>query len=235
MVIELNEDLICLVGDTHSIPVFNRVLDSLPVGVTILHMGDIGISAGSRRDLEKLSRHAVKRKQLILGIRGNHDNPNAFPNKLPNVHLIEDYTELRFKCGAIALCVGGGISLNRTDCIEGVDYWSGEITEFKPDLCKKVDFLFLHDAPSYFNEQTEGIKTNYFAKFVAVDPTLVDDCTKQRDVIDKITEQCKPSLIFSGHFHNSRYETLNGVQYRCLNINEVLSFDAERYFTKPTL
>lgn len=227
MVIKLPEDYLYLVGDTHSIEVMNRVIDKIPIGATILHVGDCGVGRNPTRSLQKLSKHAGNRLQKIYIIRGNHDNPKWYPYVLENVHMLGDYTEMTFPNGATALCVGGAISVDRCDGMAGYDYWANEITPFRPQLCKPVDFLFLHDAPSYFNNQTYTLKTNYFSKYVDRDANLLADCDAQRSTIDKITEICKPKFIYGGHFHNSIQDRVDDLIYRCLNINEIYLLSAD--------
>jgi hypothetical protein len=227
MVIKLPEDYLYLVGDTHSIEVMNRLIDKIPIGATILHVGDCGVGRNPGRSITKLAKHAANRQQQVYIIRGNHDNPSWYPHVCGAVHLLGDYTELEFPNGSTALCVGGGISLDRCEGMPGYDYWSREITPFRPQLCKPVDFLFLHDAPSYFNNQTYTLKNGYFNKYVLRDENLLEDCTKQRDVIDQITAICKPKYIYGGHFHNSIQDRVGDMIYRCLDINEIYLLSAD--------
>ena len=198
------------------------------MGATILHMGDCGVGRNPGRSMKKLASHAKNRDQTIMIIRGNHDNPKWYPHKFSdNVRLLGDYTELEFPNGTNGICVGGGISLDRSISMLGYDYWDNETTPFRPHLCTPSTFLFLHDAPSYFNNQSYTLKVGHFSSYIDQDESLMADCIAQRDVIDKITELCTPKYIYGGHFHNSVSDRIDGVTYRCLNINELYLLHAD--------
>jgi len=228
--IKILDNEIYIVGDTHSITVFRDIIEkTLPEKCTVVHIGDCGVGF-SRKDSNRLIKvnEACQAKNITaLIIRGNHDNPFYWNDfyKLTNVKLVKDYTRLIFPNGKEALCVGGGLSVDRLSRMQGVSYWSDEVTPYKPEYCTKCDYIFMHDAPSYCNLPTSSLKENY-QYYCNHDTKLLEDAHFQRQVIDKIVILCQPTKIIGGHFHNTKLEHVNGIEYRSLDINEVYTFRA---------
>lgn len=229
--IKLKSNEIIIVGDTHGINEFKDIVERfVPNDSCVVHIGDCGIGF-SRRDGERIKKvdKICKDKNIqVYIIRGNHDNPYYWDNdvfELTNVKLVKDYTRLIFPNTREALCVGGGVSVDRIDRIKGVSYWKDEITQYLPEYCTPCDYMFIHDAPSYCNLPTVSLKQN-FRYYVEKDSKIMSDAQLQRETIDKIVALCKPKKIVGGHFHNSISERVNDIDYRCLNINEIYPFFA---------
>lgn len=226
--IKLTSNDLYTVGDTHSISVFKDIVEKvIPENSNVLHIGDCGIGF-SRKDLYRLERlsDACKLKNVkAYIIRGNHDDPDYWNRdlKLENVTLVKDYTRLIFPNEKEALCIGGGISVDRMDRVENVSYWINEGTPYWPQYCNKCDYIFMHDAPSYFNLPTASLKQN-FKYYCENDKTILKHADFQRTVIDRIVALCQPEKIIGGHFHNSKFEKVGNIEYRSLNINEVYMF-----------
>lgn len=229
-VINLNTSEIILVGDTHSIDRFYSIIkNTIPENSAVLHIGDCGIGF-SKSDVDRLNHVnsiCIKKNISAFIIRGNHDDPAYWSSDLifSNIKLVKDYTKMVFSNDHTALCVGGGMSVDRFDRIEGVSYWSDEITKFQPEYCAKYDYIFMHDAPSYFNHDTSSLKQS-FSRYCIADSKLLEDAAAQRETIDRIVALCNPEKIIGGHYHNSKFETVNGITYRCLTIDEVYQFIA---------
>lgn len=220
-----------LVGDTHSITVFRGLIEQIPKNGAVLHIGDCGIGFDKKRDKKRLAilNSEVEDKNLMVYIlRGNHDDPSFWAEDGwygRNLILIPDYSKMVFPNGKRALLIGGGVSLDRVDRVPDVSWWKDETTPYLPEYCQNVEYMFIHDAPSYFNKPGSTVYQD-FRYYCDKDENLVKDSEKQRDVIDKIVALCKPSKIFGGHFHNSTFENVNDIQYRCLSENEIYQFNA---------
>jgi predicted phosphohydrolase len=230
--INLRSNDLIAVGDTHDINVFRDIISkAVPDDSDVLHVGDCGIGF-SRKDkmrLETLDKLCESKNIKAYIIRGNHDNPFYWSNecdwKFTNIMLVKDYTLMVFPNTKEALCVGGGLSVDRMSRVDGVSYWSNEVTPYSPQYCKKCDYIFMHDAPSCFNVGEDSLRQN-FRYYCEHDARLINESRLQRGVIDKIVSLCQPSKILGGHYHNSISETVNDIQYRCLDINEVYTFYA---------
>lgn len=229
--VKLRSNNLILLGDTHGVKTTTRIVEEkFPEGCDVLHLGDFGLGFGHHDKLNlNILGNLCKKKQIDLyAIRGNHDDPAWWPGEHENVHLIEDYTILQFENGDEMLCIGGGISVDRYERRENISWWVGELTEVKPELCQKTKFLALHDAPSYFNVTTESIKKE-FPIFAQKDKTLIVEANEQRARVDAIVDLVQPKYIFGGHYHNSCSEEVNGIRYRCLDVNESYELKADWY------
>lgn len=227
---------VILLGDTHELGYTKLALGKIPDGSELIHLGDAGFGFGP---LPSAVLHTVawlntyndlcKNKDVNMYIiRGNHDATydNIWSyDKLTNVFLIKDFAYGIFPNGKKALFVGGGVSVDRCTRRPGLDYWEDESTP-QLDNVDECDVVFAHDAPEYFNHPTASLP-NSFGWYVDRDKTLMRDCYKQRHNMSSIVERSKAKTLFGGHFHNHLHQTLNGVTYRCLAINELYEYDAE--------
>ena len=96
---KFRSDNIILVGDTHSTTVARDIINLLPDGSDVLHIGDVGLGFGDEsfalKDAETwlgmFNDLCVKLNINLYLTRGNHDRPEVwkFPN-LSNVFLLQD-------------------------------------------------------------------------------------------------------------------------------------------------
>ena len=234
----MRENNLAMVGDTHSVYTFHQIVEEyLPECLDVFHVGDLGVGFDPKKDEKQLTRLgelADERGIRLYAIRGNHDDPSMWPNVFGGLTLLEDYSILVFPNEKTAMCVGGGISIDRCVRKEGQSWWSGEQTKVELGKCRLCDFLFLHDSPSYFNKTNKTLKDYKVYdrtkdEVVLVherDKTLMTESSVQRNKIDQIVRAVKPIRIIGGHYHNSISEHVNNIRYRCLDINEVYDFNA---------
>jgi predicted phosphodiesterase len=165
-------------------------------------------------------------------IRGNHDAtyPEIWNSTWSNVFLIRDCDYCVFPNGKRALLVGGGISIDRCNRKHNYDYWIDEPTNVI-DNVEKCDIVFSHDCPEEFNHSTNTLDER-FKWAIDKDPTLIEDCLKQRSYMSDIVRRSEAKTIFYGHFHNNIKQTIDGVFGQCVNINELFFFDAEYDYTR---
>ena len=191
----------------------------------LISVGDCGIGFEPEdytiELVTKLNNKFKQRNIYFKAIRGNHDNPSYFKKgriiELSNFELLEDYSIIKNN-GAVIQLIGGAISTDRTGRKEGTSYWQDEGIVFNEELCKEVDILVTHTAPSYcfpqgFNEIVH--------RWAEQDKTLLDELTAERGIMDKILNICRPKLHLYGHFHSSYNEEIFGCRHRLLGIEEM--------------
>ncbi len=224
-----------VIGDSHSTDITHQLLKKkIPSGNDVVHIGDGGWGFGdpsyaldnARSWGQMINETCVDLNIVLYHVIGNHDNPSVwkFPN-FSNLIFVQTGDTLEFPNGKKALFIGGGISIDRYTRKVGIDYWIDEVTP-KLDTVESADFVFSHDAPEEFNHSSHTIPTHW-SWFNERDVHLLNDAIEQRKVVGDICARSGAKKIFSGHFHNSNDERYNGVEYRCLNINELYDFRAE--------
>ncbi|MFR9543683.1 MAG: metallophosphoesterase [Rikenellaceae bacterium] len=186
----------------------------------------------------KISRTLTKLNIFILMIRGNHDDPTYFDNRRINYKrfkCISDYSIVAFNEKNI-LCVGGGISIDRTmrkmdmdyyKVVKGRDimsYWEDENVVYNPEAISQlpqINAAVTHSAPSIcFPADKKGIEDCFRA-----DSELEADLDEERSRLDKILHELRHENHpltdwYYGHFHASKVETIDNVNYHLLDIME---------------
>jgi UDP-2,3-diacylglucosamine pyrophosphatase LpxH len=222
---QLNNNPIILVGDIHgefsSIENICRRFSNL----NIIQLGDFGIGftqnkLKEQRILNNLCGTLKRSNNYLYVIRGNHDDPVYFDDRCYDETLtfLSDYSVLTQNDKKI-LCVGGGISVDRILRKEGLSWWSGEVFNLVPEKIQKADVLLTHVAPTNFPISKE--ETNPLVlEFAKDDPTLISQLKAEKKLVQELNDLCKPKQHFFGHYHISVKYEVNGVEYRCLDINE---------------
>jgi predicted phosphodiesterase len=229
--IKFKSNTIACVGDTHGVGPFYKLLDWIPNGTDIVHVGDLGVGfcqdAEQVRAFVTLSSKLAAKHCRVFVVRGNHDNPKWWPLEFDDtIYLVEDYSEAKFPNGEFALFVGGGFSVDRFLRVVDISYWKNEVTPEPPEGLGRYDVVFAHDCPSYVNNDTQGL-VFAFPYFVKKDRTLLDEAEEQRLVLDSVAEITRPKWWLYGHFHNSRRQEKRGTFYQCLDISRTVSFNTE--------
>jgi predicted phosphodiesterase len=176
---------------------------------TIIQLGDFGIGFKKweleSKLLNKVNKVCIKNNIKLISFRGNHDSPKFFKERnfiKSNIEFIPDYTYLEFE-GKSILCIGGAISIDRSDRIENVSWWNDETLDFRPELVRPVDILLTHSAPAWIGPYSrEGIVQH----FCGFDLTLWEELKEERRQLGEIFNLAKPKQYFMGHFH--RHETI---------------------------
>lgn len=183
----------------------------------------------------KISRNLNKKNNMVIFIRGNHDDPVYFDglsfNKKRAV-CVPDYSVIRTAHHNI-LCIGGAISIDRK-CRKqerNADflYWPQEAPVFDHKKIKqittakiKIDTVVSHSSPSFCPPNTkEGIR-----EWLIADPTLQDDLESERQTMDAIWQELKKQghpirQWWYGHFHHSAWLKHEDCYFRLLDINEM--------------
>jgi len=197
----------------------------------IILCGDIGVGFHKfnyhKDDFARLDTIAKSSKNLIIVVRGNHDDPTYFDgsfNMFTNIAFVPDYTVVETKNQRI-LCVGGGVSIDRTDRKLGSSYWGdAELPVYDEELLKsagEIDVICAHGAPSWCEPSNkDGI--DYW---ISKDSELSKDIDYERKVMDQIfnyLEKNTKSLNFwvYGHYHMSKSQNYDGMRYRAIDCME---------------
>lgn len=193
----------------------------------IICVGDLGIGfcdeAKERRIHTRYNDFMGSRNIRFYSIRGNHDDPAYFTGKTrvvyPFFELLEDYTVLCLN-GERFLCVGGAISVDRSCAHRSVankTYWEDEALVYKPDLIQECDVLITHSAPPWIGPY-DKLSLNNFSDWQNDDPTLWDDCTKERMDTDKLIRESKAFMHYCGHFHTYAWTEQQGCYSTILGV-----------------
>lgn len=196
----------------------------------------------------------------LVFMRGNHDDPSYFLEEkiqYSNIITIPDYSIIKLK-EHNALCVGGGISIDRSWRLsrektvnkfieEEKDfkklYWENESLTFNEDEMKQVlesginiDMFFSH-IPPIDNEEL-GNKA-LLESWIECDETLKEDLDKEKHQMNLLFSLLKKNynLIFCAwaHMHNSNFWKENNVLFYQLTINEFVDVKKmlEQQFDEP--
>lgn len=223
-----NNDLLCFCGDIHG--EFKTFLYEVKrrqiTNAIIVICGDIGMGFNKPKyyenELGKISKILKKLNNIVLCIRGNHDDPAWFKYTkqysdslayyYPNWVFVNDYDIIKTKFGNI-LCIGGARSIDKMIRIPNKTWWEDEniipITgEMLLDInkrCNNIDIVVSHTAPDICDPQ---IKTNLY-EWSKIDPDVIDDCDKERKqlthVYNELIKYHNVKFWFYGHFHDSYY------------------------------
>lgn len=213
----------------------------------ILVAGDCGIGFEKPTYYEqlynKLAATLGKANNLLLLLRGNHDDPAYFDGEqinYPYMKAIPDYSVLKFS-GHTILCIGGATSIDRRERQEVMwlnklrnreerkCYWENEMPVFndaafceiaRSDL--HIDTVVTHTAPSFCHPMGKGGISGWLAK----DATLESDLIAERQTMDLIRNRLIADKHpvkdwFYGHFHESHTEYISGIRFSLLNIGEL--------------
>lgn len=163
---------------------------------------------------------------------GNHDDPAYFqetnnPFGYKNITFLKDYSELTL-LGLEFLCIGGAISIDRQDRVEGRSYWKDEVFFFDETFDfskKKYDVVLTHTRPKSCGAFKGFDNISYWVKR---DSVLKDDLIKESEDVDKVYQLTRPPQWYYAHFHQSNLMIVENTTFRCLDINEFWMIDHEK-------
>ena len=222
------------VGDIHG--GFHRLgplLAELDTDETVICGGDIGL--GFRQSLgpeclQEIDAIAFGRRQKVLMLRGNHDDPaiwvqrrEGWNERFEAIEILPDI-DLRVIEDRRLLFVGGAVSVDRSHAqrIPGISWWEGE--GVAPDAETRVaellkgedvDVFVCHSAPTEAPPPT-STKVPILRMFSTWDQRLMPDLRKERALLSQIHRLSGAATVIYGHFHHPYDETIDGVRYRGL-------------------
>lgn len=172
--------------------------------LNFIQVGDFGIGfQNPDKELKKLINLNQFLKDLranMFVIRGNHDDPSYWNGNFifSNLKLIPDYTYLNLNDYKFLL-VGGAISLDRIDRINGVSWWENEGLQSPKKNIEEVDVLVMHTNPRNIGHIYGNIKS-----FTKNDSYLSDDLKTENNIGYDVLQKCNPSRFYCGHHHMSQ-------------------------------
>ena len=121
--------------------------------------------------------------------------------------------------GKKCLFIGGAISIDRIFRVEGKTYWKDEALVPSRFPISEHDYVFSHTAPSYFDLE-DSLKGDMLNAFAKDDVNLLDDCRKEREIMNHNFDQTQPSKWYFGHFHVHAIGQYKNCHWKCVDVDE---------------
>ena len=208
----------------------------------IILAGDIGIGfckpAYYEPIFKKLNSKLKKNNNVLMMLRGNHDDPAYWDNDiLPKYHqennginlrFLKDYTILNVEDSYYSrriYCQGGAISIDRLWRLANKQgYWENEVFVLNEDKIKDLEGItdiVTHSAPNFcFPIDKSGIMS-----WLKEDSNLLFDLNKERDdhakMYDIIVKKNTIKNYCYGHFHMSKIDFVADTTFKLLDIEEL--------------
>jgi UDP-2,3-diacylglucosamine pyrophosphatase LpxH len=230
-------DCLCVVGDVHNdFSIFTEYLNKFNLkNVAFLCVGDFPRGLGTEKrqlvheeKVKNLNNELIEYSSTLYVVRGNHDNPKFFEgnNDYSNIKFLPDYTVLSINEKNIFF-LGGAISVDRKENIEGIDWYPDEGVKFNFDIIPKlhdIDIMITHTAPDGifpFVHSTFVLKKFEFDSQLRTDLNI--ERHKMRQFYDALKIQC-PSLkqYFYGHFHQDFNTYIGDCKFTLVGIGKIL-------------
>ena len=242
-----NCNSLCVCGDIHG-EFRTLMFDIKRLGIensVIIVAGDCGIGfekeAHYTQLYGKLSKTLKATNNLLLLVRGNHDDPAYFDGVRINferMKCIPDYSVV-LTAEHKVLCIGGAVSIDRKhrqdamwiDSLKNRTvrplYWEDEADVFNQQALNElrdmqIDTVITHTCPSFcYPVSKAGIEG-----WLRQDAELSNDLNTERDEMDKIYNQLIADNHplknwYYAHFHQPNIEFINEIAFSLLTIMEI--------------
>jgi predicted phosphodiesterase len=234
--IQLNYKKIIFAGDIHGLINLKSVCLNYIKHIDnslIIFCGDIGLGFSPfiiEKNILLDCNIILKEKNIhIILFRGNHDNPDLFKENnnynLSNITVIPDYTILKTELYNI-LCIGGGISIDRS-LRNNMTYWNNEIiTPLNDDIKSEIknlnyniDIICTHESPTFIKPINESIieQGDMVHYYSITDKQLKQDNWNDRiklnDIYEFIIQYHNIKYWVYGHFHEHYYTEYNNIKF----------------------
>jgi UDP-2,3-diacylglucosamine pyrophosphatase LpxH len=220
------------IGDSHgNFKEIERWLkDFAKTGDILLHVGDFGCGFVHDKKIESLAKKFSDAGCRCLVIAGNHDEPIYFKeNRKFKGGSIEflPLTHFRKINNKGFLFLGGAISVDRYQRIEGRSWWRDEKFILEEEYLKSVrgvDYIIAHNCPDFAKPvfSHKGDIVDYYSQF---DKTLVADLKAEGELFNRawqiIKENNEVKSWSFGHWHVFKREFFENCEFRCYNIDEI--------------
>jgi predicted phosphodiesterase len=198
----------------------------------LIQVGDFGAGFGIHfiDDMSYLNEQLRDANITLYVVRGNHDNPNFFNGEFEwsNIKLLKDYTVMSIE-GKRILFVGGAISIDRLQRIEGITWWRDEVLNFNSELLETfegIDVVVTHSAPNFVFPKSFN---QLVMSFAAYDSNLLEDLTYERELLNQMYSiLIKKNNIkdwFYGHFHRTMSETYQNTVFNLLGVQHFQTYE----------
>ena len=245
-VIEIKDREIVVMGDIHG--EFHEVYTRNVQHACIILAGDVGFGFHNFKYYTQCMYHKAQRwleknDNIIICVRGNHDDPAYYKGKLfyeERMMCVPDYTVIKGYHHTV-LCVGGAVSIDRTYRYDlnalrpsGPQYWwADEVPVLDPDKIReitdagyRIDTVVSHTCPDFCYPMDKGVTNDTLKHWLTADPTLRFDLLNERSVMTEIyhllvDEYDHPVRRWIyGHYHASHKAVYDGMICQLLDISE---------------
>lgn len=188
----------------------------------------------------RMKRRLEKSNNMLLCVRGNHDNPWYYDpanwSGYDRWKTIQDY-EILDILGTKILCIGGATSIDQEYRLEWNEkelkknrrserkiWWKEERPEKIPlsHLPNRVDIVISHEAPIQVGPvvyRTEDMPLEIY-----------QNICEDRDYLGEVLNELKPLYWYFGHYHRPFSGTYGLTRYHGLGIEELLDSYVELVF-----
>ncbi len=237
--VEYDQRDLLFVGDIHgSYSVLQR-LTEIVEDTVIFQVGDFG--AGFLHpnsfavEMNHLAQCAARGGNVIVAIRGNHDEPCYFDDRhySNRVRLLRD-NQIVEVAGHKLFVAGGAVSVDRTNREVGKSWWRNEqcrVDFAAVEQLRGITGVVTHTCPYSFPCIEFGGKSSLVDYYAGVDSDLRKDLLDEQLLLqklyDQITKNNKLQFWVHGHFHEAGIKggysssvDNKGIDRRLLSINE---------------
>ena len=208
----------------------NWLKNHAETGDIMIQLGDFGSGFIHDKKIESLARKFSDAGCRLLVNQGNHDEPiyhkenrKFSGGSIEFLHL----THFRKINNKGFLFLGGAISVDRYQRIEGRSWWRDEkfiLNESYLEELTGIDYIASHACPSFAKPlitHKNGI-VDYYSQF---DELLIPDLKKEGDdmarAFEIVSQKNKIKKFIFGHFHVHENQYHYGTDFQCLNIDEI--------------
>lgn len=219
---------LCIVGDIHGeFPELIWTVTQKGLKDTaFIVAGDFGLGFCKpgyyERVYTRIKRRLENNHNILLGLRGNHDNPEYYrpESKLflnfPLFKALPDYTRLEWGEREI-LVIGGATSKDKSWRLENLKkrpWWKDErpIQDFSK-INPKEDIIISHEAPISIGpivSRSEDMSLETYQEIL-----------NDRGYLSKVLVESRPDRWIYGHYHKSMTGTWGETLWTGLGINEI--------------
>lgn len=231
-----NEKTLGFIGDIHGD--FQKLMDITKKysNVVFIIAGDCGFGFPDTKidKIKKLVSKMImpfltKRNMYFVFVRGNHDEPNFFQDKLFRAEintdrfiLVSDYSLIKIN-GKNILCVGGAVSVDRRFRTTNSSYWyEEEMLDFEPMIYENgIDIICAHTVDRNIIEYSLQSMPEWLRISFKEDKKLTPDVDRENKICRNLLEYYKPKHWIHGHYHLSNRMNYLGTEIISLNVNEL--------------
>ncbi len=222
-----------IMGDLHQ--ALNRacaMIKTIQKPATLIMLGDYDAYESER--LKNLANYMKSEGASVILIRGNHDNPEFWQNRVVAEELGSDSFYLAKEVDVInwrgkrILTVSGATSIDRKCVRYDIGKCWPESESVPKDAITQVgalnqgggafDILLTHTGIL----RDHPISAPFVQSYACSDDDLNNDLEAESVLIKQIRIASGVTDHYFGHFHTSRGEDQEGVKVRCLDIAELI-------------
>lgn len=217
----------------------------------LIQVGDFGLGfygiSNDNANLAVLNSILQLHNSKLYVIRGNHDDPHYwssdYTQEYSNIKLVRDYDILEIEDKQV-LFAGGGISIDRSQRVQGSTYWKDEVitlpsrSKVEEIKDRKPSIVITHTAPHFvypteFNNMVREFidfekALGYLAKGKDLEGELV---AERRALTEEVYDVLlpPPTHWYYGHFHANRVTKVGITEFRCVGISNYWDTNKQDY------